>query len=137
MALVGGGGAGNVAGSNPSGIGSSLNYVGDFAYAYCGKVASGSSGSENTAFLFTTGSTLFKGHVQFCYPGDASENMTFRIYMNGEIIQQWVNTGSLEPNQPQNPVWIIIPAYTLVQITVASAGSAREQIGSITGRVYA
>ena len=36
MALRGGGGAGNVAGGNPSGIGTSLNYVGDHVYAFSG-----------------------------------------------------------------------------------------------------
>ena len=37
MPLVGGGGAGNVAGSsNPAGTGTGLNHVGNFAYAYSG-----------------------------------------------------------------------------------------------------
>ena len=38
MALIGGGGAGNVAGGNPSGTGTSLNYIGDHCYAYSGDV---------------------------------------------------------------------------------------------------
>lgn len=132
----GGGGGGPVGFANPTGLGSGLNYVGNFAYGYCGNIASGSSGAEGTAFLFVTGNSLFKGHVQFCYPTDATENMTYRIYFNDEVIQQWVSTGSLEPHQPQNPVYIIIPSFTTVKITCSSAGSARGQTGAITGRVY-
>jgi hypothetical protein len=78
----GGSGAGNpLAGSNPSGTSSGLNYVGDFAYGFCGNVASGANDAEKNAFLFVTGNSLFKGHVQFCYATEASENMTYILMM--------------------------------------------------------
>ena len=38
MALVGGGGAGNIAGSNPAGTGTSLNHIGDHVYANSGQL---------------------------------------------------------------------------------------------------
>jgi len=115
-----------------------LEVIGNFAYAYSGNVGSGSSGSENDYFVFTSGNYLFKGKVQFCHPTDASEDMTYRIYFNGTIVQQWTTDRSIgqRTNQPQNPVYVIIPAYTEVQITVSSEGSARGQLGSITGRIY-
>ena len=50
MALVGGGGAGNVAGSNPSGTGT-LNFIGDHAYAYSGPITDSASGAANTTVL--------------------------------------------------------------------------------------
>jgi len=137
MALDGGGGGGPVGIANAfTGAAEALEIYGDFAAAYSGNVGSGSSGSEADYFLFTTGNYLFKGLVQFCHPTDATENMTYKIYFNGAVVQQWINTGNLEPNQPQNPVFIIIPAYTQVQITCSSSGSARGQVGSITGRIY-
>jgi hypothetical protein len=50
MPLVGGGGAGNVAGSNPTGTGT-LNFIGDHAYAYSGAITDGASGAANTTVL--------------------------------------------------------------------------------------
>jgi hypothetical protein len=119
-----------------AGTGLEINVVGNFAYAYSGNIASGSSGSENTFLDFRTGNYLLKGRIQFCHPTDASENMTYKIYFNGIVVQQWINTGSLEPNQPQNPVYVVIPPYTEVQLTCSSSGSARGQLASITARVY-
>ena len=50
MPLVGGGGAGNVSGGNPSGTGT-LNFIGDHAYAYSGAITDGASGGANTTVL--------------------------------------------------------------------------------------
>jgi len=51
MALVGGGGAGNVAGSNPAGLGT-LNFIGKHAYAYSGPITDGSgTGSASITVL--------------------------------------------------------------------------------------
>ena len=70
MALVGGGGAPNVAGSNPSGVGTSLNYLrtseATFAYAYSGEFATNTS--DQTLLDFTTGSEVIVGTLQFTGP---------------------------------------------------------------------
>ena len=49
MPLVGGGGAGNIAGGNPAGTGTSLNYIGNHAYAYSGNFSS--TGTDDTTYL--------------------------------------------------------------------------------------
>ena len=60
MALVGGGGAGNVAGSNPAGVGSNLNYVGNLVYAYSGDITLNANLPNPTTLLeFTTGAELY------------------------------------------------------------------------------
>ena len=64
MALVGGGGAPNVAGSNPTGTGTGLNYIGDHAYAYSGEVDNDGS-SATTALKFTTGNEYVLGQMHF------------------------------------------------------------------------
>ena len=64
MALVGGGGAPNVAGSNPTGTGTGLNYIGDHAYAYSGEVDNNGS-SATTALKFTTGNEYVLGQMHF------------------------------------------------------------------------
>ena len=61
MALVGGGGAPNVAGSNPAGTGTSLNYIGDHVYAYSGTFQS--LNATATMLQFTTGSEYIKGQL--------------------------------------------------------------------------
>jgi len=65
MALTGGGGAPNVAGANPAGTGSSINYIrtGDrtFAYAYSG--ATVVNNTAVTALKFTTGSLTVMGSI--------------------------------------------------------------------------
>ena len=58
MALVGGGGAPNVAGSNPAGTGTGLNYVGDHAYVSSGLIDSGTT-TETTMVEFTTASESY------------------------------------------------------------------------------
>ena len=61
MALVGGGGAGNVAGSNPAGVGTSINYIGNHAYAYAGALSA--STSAETRLNFTTGALYIVGRI--------------------------------------------------------------------------
>jgi len=58
MALIGGGGSGNVAGGNPSGTGTGLTYVGDHCYAYSGEITSGTSG-DSTMLDFSTGANSY------------------------------------------------------------------------------
>ena len=70
MALVGGGGAGNVAGSNPAGVGSSINYVrtdeGNFAYAFSGTLQMQAQAQQNTTMLdFTTGNETIMAEIGF------------------------------------------------------------------------
>ena len=63
MPLVGGGGAPNVAGSNPAGTGTSINYVGDFVYGYSGSMTV--DDTETTMLEFTTGSELIVAEFNF------------------------------------------------------------------------
>ena len=83
MALVGGGGASNVAGSNPAGVGSSINYVrtdeGNFAYAFSGDVVDAGTGSANTTMLdFTTGNETIMAEIGFTETERASEAVFLR-----------------------------------------------------------
>ena len=50
MALVGGGGAGNVAGKQPQWH-RYVKFIGDHAYAYSGPITDGASGAANTTVL--------------------------------------------------------------------------------------
>ena len=67
MALLGGGGAGNVAGGgNPAGTSFNLNYLGDFCYAYSGIVEQ-NAGDVTTLLDFTTGSEIAVVSLRFTW----------------------------------------------------------------------
>ena len=140
MPLVGGGGAGNTAGSNPAGIGTSLNYIGDHAYAYSGAVAV--TNSEKTLLSFETGNSLFVGTWtgHFNQAIDAAIEMDdyrFVLYLNGIQIMELTATDSGSQNRNNNRE-LIIPPYTSVIVSCQNYnGSTTNDMGAtIVGRVY-
>jgi len=139
MALIGGGGAGNVAGgANPAGIGSSLNYIGDHCYGYSGVIGATSSGT--TYLDFTTGGLYIVATVQCNYAINQAEDMVYEIKMDGQTVQKWINAGATGVSnagfEPQNPQQIIIPPFTRVEVVITSASTTRDQAASLVGRVY-
>jgi len=136
MALVGGGGAGNTAGSNPSGTSQTLNYVGEHAYAYSGNLTVGSSGTV-TALKFSTGSSYIVGKFSPQYNGNFSEDFAYTFKLNGETL--FVLILQDQDNQVFNEVSVIIPSYSDVTIEIDPSGHTTDRSLSVlyTGRVYA
>ena len=139
MPLIGGGGAGNTAGGNPSGTGSSVNYIrtneGNFAYGYSGVVTA--NGSDTTALEFTTGSETIVGK---CYPTLNSDAMganflTMQVKFNSEIIIIYKERRDLGA-QMDTPFDIVIPPYTHVQVIFPDNGRDADLTAVITGIVY-
>jgi len=139
MPLVGGGGAGNVAGSNPAGIGSSLNYVGDFVFAYSGPINANSSTSADTTLLnFTTGSEIIMGTIAFQTNEVANNVIYFDVIMNGSSILQgaWDNSGSGQATA-NTPIDMVIPSYSHIQVNWGITGGAgADATCQILGRIY-
>ena len=139
MALVGGGGAPNVAGGNPSGTGTSINYIGiqeRYAFAYSGIVSV--NNVETTMLNFTIGASFIVGTWRAFYDENAGDDMRFRLYLNGEIVQSVSSNRNYETGKESN-VDFIIPPYAQVKITGTNITdtSANDMATSITGRVYA
>ncbi len=142
MALIGGGGAGNVAGgSNPVGTGKGLNYIGDFAYAYSGLHAANTT--EFTVLSFSTGSSLFVGEFQLngalnqTSPGEIEQTNAV-IKFNGTAIML-ITSGNSAIDAPMSQTQgLLIPAYTLVEVVFDMAGTNTDRYASATivGRVY-
>ena len=143
MSLIGGGGsgaggAGNpVGGSNPSGIGTGLNYIGNHAYAYSGLVAI--NDGAPTMLDFSTGNSYVNAVFDYGNCTTSGDDIQFKINLNGETIMVThtrgpVNSGNagLQPN-------IIIPPYSRIQITGTNFSSSTDRlcVVSIVGRVYA
>jgi len=137
------GGGNPIGGSNPSGTGERLNYIGDFAYAYSGRHAA--STTLTTRMKFTTGDSLFVGELTgmgavYVDSGDlASGYITgWEVFFNGESIAG-LKVDSAQEDQPHEYVIpLIIPANTLVEIKTVSNGADADRKTStmLTGRVY-
>tara|TARA_Y100001963_G_scaffold99544_1_gene137003 strand:- start:225 stop:653 length:429 start_codon:yes stop_codon:yes gene_type:complete len=142
MPLVGGGGAPNVAGSNPSGTGTNLNYIGEHAYALSGAIAA--TTTLETALQFTTGTSYMVGTLNFNgYADDddpANRNAGNCLVSFDSQIVMLLNTGSSAQDMPTEVATkILIPPYTNVLIQVESSADSADQYAtvSIVGRVYA
>ena len=135
MPLVGGGGAANTAGGNPAGTGTSLNYIGNHAYAYSGVIVDGGSGSAATTMLsFTTGTSYFVGVLNFTDDNQTGTNRFIDIIFDGQSIFK----GSWDdaPKQNANPLTsLIIPPYTEVEVKFG-LGTTESASTILTGRIY-
>tara|TARA_Y100000593_G_C4243294_1_gene303341 strand:+ start:410 stop:817 length:408 start_codon:yes stop_codon:yes gene_type:complete len=132
------GGGNPVGGSNPTGIGQTLNYIGDFAYAYSGKV---SVDNNETALLkFTTQNTMVKCRVQFNI-NDASggERFEHNVKIDNQIVQGYQSPGGTDTTgRPDVPLYIIIPPFTKFEATAKNVQdtASRNVMVAVTGRVY-
>ena len=121
-----------------AGTGLGLNYVQDRVYAYSGK-KDGGSGVEVSFLLFTTGTKTIKGKFQCFYSPDTAQatSAIYRIKFNDQIISQYwdkeLHAGSGDAN-PQQPVHVIIPPLTLVEVTIEMDNGAQLQTVIFTGK---
>ena len=137
MALVGGGGAPNVPGSNPAGTGTNLNYVGEHAYAYSGTIAI--TGSATTMLEFVTAEQYILGELNFSgvWGNMGSSAVTMTLNINGEdtIVNTVANTSARDVEGTPYP--ILLPPYSKIVISMSQAsGSNRDFQATIVGRVY-
>ena len=134
------GGAGNfVAGANPSGTGSNLNYLGKHVYAVSGSVQ---ADNNNTTLLdFTTGGNSYiVAELQIGSDTGSADDYIYSVEFNGEIIMttyaQRIDQGFPDYGFPFK---FIIPPQTRVTIKADNQSSAtgRSTYAAIIGRVYA
>jgi len=137
MALVGGGGAGFTAGSNPSGTGSTLNYIGDHVHLYSGIV--GVASSETTIFQCDVPSNQYiVAKLQIFLGVATNEDFVYKIKINDEIVMQYtLNQTSTELYTSDEPLYLILAPYSTLTVTGQGSGSTRDHTATLTGRVYA
>ena len=147
MPLIGGGGAGNTAGSSPSGTGSSINFLRypekTLAYAYSGAVTV--DGTDIVALNFATGNESIVGKLQIQWlenGADASDSY-YNLELNGEVIAgNLIGTGHGEPRPTMNPenwIPILIPPYSTFKclLTMLSGGGSIQLGVTLIGEAYA
>ena len=142
MALIGGGGAGNVAGGNPSGTGSGLTYIGDHAYfspsALAAQTAEVVVGQFVTGAHYIIGTFTFNPAIQLSNPADI-DGAACEIRYNDEVVTLLV-TGNNTVDSALHPhTELLIPPYTTVKVTVrADAADVNNFVTAFfVGRVYA
>ena len=138
MALVGGGGAGNVAGSGgTAGTGKSLNYIGDHIFATSGETTTAGGGSADaTLFDFTTGSSYIVGQIDFANDVKANYLTLLDLEFNGESVMAFGNDLESQFNQQPVKLDVLIPPFTHV-VMKWGANIAEQGYAFLTGRVYA
>ena len=142
MALAG---AGNpVGGSNPSGVGSTVNYIrtseGNFLYGYSGPVVVNEA--TVTAIEFNSGSNVIKGQIQLT--GDfadmgGSKKIGMIVSFDGQKISSNIRLNiATNAYNDLDPLFVLIPPFTTVKIEITTDNQANiEYYATLTGRVYA
>jgi len=126
-----------VAGSNPSGTGSSINYIGNHAYGYSGVIAV--DNVEKSLLQFSTGSLYIVAKVQFNTGGSGNKDFLYKIKVNSEVVQEYIYTGSpADRARADNYIPILLPPNSNVVMSAQNVENtdAVDQIVSIVGRVY-
>ena len=133
------GGGNPVGGTNPSGTGTGLNFIGNHCYAYSGSIAITSQ--VQTMLDFTTGGEYNVVKIQTGITqgggGAQSDDIETVIELNGEVVMARMlshnnESGALEA------IDLLIAPFTHVKITcdnIQGTTSTPTQV-TITGRTY-
>jgi len=116
-----------------------VRYIGNWAYAYSGLIASsGTEGSPISILEFTTGAGLIVAKFSCCKSDSVAERGLFAVSLNGAIVaKQFFRAASTAYDETFPMVFkIIIPPVTEVQLLSGFENPAGDVTGSMTGRVY-
>ena len=131
------GGGNPVGGSNPSGTGATLNYIGNHAYAYSGDVSV--DGSATTMVKLQTQGSYVVGTVQVGSSESGNDDIELILLLNNEniIVQSFSNTFSTSI-QGYNEIEVLIPPFSTIELTLKVAGGNPPTIcqAMFQGRVY-
>jgi|TARA_R110002096_G_scaffold421124_1_gene626633 hypothetical protein len=126
MALIGGGGAGNVAGgSNPAGIGSSISFIGNGVWGGW----SGNTSGGAKAFDFTSPLTALYAEMDIGFDLTATTiNETFgiEVKLDGQVVYVWRATraGSENITTDFSPLTMVIPGNSHLEVSATSQSTA-------------
>ena len=115
-----------------SSTGTTLNYIGDHAYAFSGLIT---VTADNTVLLdFSTANSYIVATFTPIYAVDAGDNAEWEIEINGEIVYVMFATSATISALTQD-ISIILPAFSKVRV-LGSVGNDRVLGAMITGKVY-
>jgi hypothetical protein len=127
------GGGNPVGGTNPAGIGQTLNYVGDRVFAYSGLV---SIATDTVCLSFTTGNEIIVAKVQCFNAENDSTVIKWTTAFNNQIVSQYHSEGRGSADREHGVIVpLIISPFTKIEIRGANASSAKDGMALFTGRI--
>ena len=146
MALVGGGGAGNIiGGSNPAGTSQGLNFVRvptmrfDLCYANSGVVVTLTGSADTTTLSFNTGQASIEGRFYFGVHETTQDNLEFTLLFNDQVVYGTeYSLGSTAQKHTPNFIDTVIPPDTAITVIVVDRSSGTiDTTTTFSGRAYA
>jgi hypothetical protein len=133
----GGGGGGPVGFSNSfTGPATAIELLGDHCYAYSGDVNNAGTSSADSVMLdFTTGNYYSVVAFNFSVDREGTGTYDVHIKLNGSRIYNSEFDGSPSHGIWENPVLLIIPAYTRLEFLYGCNQTVDAQV-IMTGRIY-
>ena len=138
------GGGNPVSGSNPSGISTSLNYIGNHVYGTSGAITA-TNNSNGTLFEFTTGSVY--SIVKFGFglaPANISgaKSFGYKISINSEVVMENTTVsdgdGTLNFDGATIVQHLLLPPNSTIKIESTTTDTDDiTTYGIISGRYYA
>ena len=132
------GGGNPVSGSNPTGIGSSINYIGKHAYASSGIINVDNNETDLLKFSVASGqyvvATFYFNMIQA-----QGEQYLYKIYVNEQVINGYNAPGGSDTvTSADNPIQVLLAPNDEVRATAQNSQTtaARDQIVSMVGEVY-
>jgi hypothetical protein len=130
------GGGNPVGGQNPVGVGSVLNFIGKYAYAYSGAVSVDSTDFNNPDVLlsFTTGSESI-AKVNLSFGGEeTTDNTVYYVRLNGELVLELAHRETYR-NETIAFMSFVLANDTKVEISATNVGNARRNQVMLSGEV--
>jgi len=137
MPLVGGGGAGNVTGGNPTGTGAGLNFVGSHAYGYSGSIQSAGAASADTTYLDFTmpNNTYAEGWLHLTVKGGGAGERFVTVSIDEQNIVNIKQDGN--PDFLNNfPIPLLFPPDSHVVVKCGTNGGEEFSV-TFRGKAYA
>ena len=130
------GGGNPVGGSNPSGTGTSVNYVGNHCYAYSGDIVVEDSSDAGTTLIgFTTGNRYIVAQIHVFNDQANALDDYIHVKIDGQLIikARYQNASELHLDQPTQ---ILIPPYAKFELKASANDSPVRFTAVLSGRVY-
>jgi len=113
-----------------------IRYISDYAYGYSGEITL--TTSDTTMLLFTTGSGIILAKTQFFYlaQGGSGTDANFSVKFNDLEILQFEDDRDIREGLWPNPIPLVIPPQTKVELIGKVDASTEVAYATFTGRVY-
>ena len=130
------GGGNPVGGSNPAGTGSTLNYVGNHAYAHSGAIAVNNSDVVLLEFDVAANQYIV-AKITVGSKAGTGDDLSYSVFVDGELVYGAYD--ALVNMNTQNALNILLPPQSKIRVEGRNLGSSsgREMECVVVGRVYA